>query len=192
MKVVETFIPDLLVLEPRVFLDDRGYFLESFNQKVMIENGIDISFRQDNHSKSTFGVLRGLHYQKAPYAQTKLVRVTRGEVYDVAVDLRRGSPTYKQSFGLILSEDNFKQLLIPQGFAHGFVVLSETAEFLYKCDNYYNKASEGGILYNDTDLNIDWHIDKEHIILSQKDKLNPTFDKADFDFPFEEFSNDRK
>jgi dTDP-4-dehydrorhamnose 3,5-epimerase len=188
MNCIPTFIPDLFVLEPRVFNDDRGFFMESYNASVLSNLGIHYNFVQDNHSASTYGVLRGLHYQKPPYAQTKLVRVISGAVLDVAVDIRVGSPTFLKSFTIELSSENKKQLLIPQGFAHGFVVLTPTAEFLYKCDNYYHKASEGGIIYNDSTLNIDWGIPDSDVILSQKDIENLTVDKADFYFPFEQFT----
>ncbi len=182
MKIIPTPINDLFVLEPSVFEDSRGFFFESYNAQKLSEHGIEYNFIQDNHSKSGYGVLRGLHYQNDPHAQTKLVRVTQGKVLDVAVDIRRGSPTFLQHFSIELSAENKKQLLIPAGFAHGFVVLSEICEFLYKCDNYYNKSSEGGIAYNDPSLNIDWVIPKSDIILSEKDSHNPTIDNADFNF----------
>ncbi len=182
MKVIPTDIPDLFVLEPRIFKDSRGFFYESYNESTLRFNGIAIDFVQDNQSYSTYGVLRGLHYQLHPYAQTKLVRVTRGRVLDVAVDLRKSSPTFGKHFSIELDADNKLQLLIPQGFAHGFVVLSEEADFLYKCDQYYNKASEGGILFNDPDLNIDWKIPSGDIILSDKDAELPLLRDAAFNF----------
>lgn len=185
MKVIPTPIRDLYVLEPTVFEDNRGFFYESYNAQKLSEQGINYNFIQDNHSKSAYGVLRGLHYQKEPYAQTKLVRVIQGKVLDVAVDIRRGSPTFLQHFSIELSDENKKQLLIPVGFAHGFVVISETCEFLYKCDNYYNKASEGGIAYNDSSLNIDWKIPAKDIILSEKDKQNLIATEADFNFTYQ-------
>ena len=184
MNVISTPFKDLFVLEPTVFSDARGFFYESYNAKKLLDFGIDYNFIQDNHSKSSYGVLRGLHYQNNPYAQTKLVRVTQGKVLDVVVDIRKNSPTFLQHFALELSAENKLQLLIPAGFAHGFLVLSETCEFLYKCDNYYNKASEGGIAYNDPSLNIDWTISDKDIILSEKDAQNPTVDKADFNFTY--------
>lgn len=188
MQLVQTKIPDLKIIQPRVFEDERGFFYESYSERIFSENGIPYKFVQDNHSKSTYGVLRGLHYQLPPYAQTKLVRVIKGSVLDVAVDIRKGSPTYLQHVAIELSAENKTQLLIPQGFAHGFVVLSEEVEFLYKCDNFYHKASEGGIIFNDTSLGIDWKIPEGDIILSQKDLENPTAEYANFDFPFEQFT----
>ncbi|MFN8267307.1 MAG: dTDP-4-dehydrorhamnose 3,5-epimerase [Chitinophagales bacterium] len=184
MKLISTPINDLFVIEPTVFQDNRGFFYESYNAQKLKDHNIDYHFIQDNHSKSSYGVLRGLHYQNNPYAQTKLVRVTQGKVLDVAVDIRKGSPTYLQHFSIELSAENKLQLLIPKGFAHGFVVLSETCEFLYKCDNYYNKSSEGGIAYNDASLNIDWKIPKADIILSEKDAINPTVENANFNFSY--------
>jgi dTDP-4-dehydrorhamnose 3,5-epimerase len=184
MKVSETHIAGLLVIEPRVFNDERGFFYESYNCLVLKEKGVDIHFVQDNHSSSQYGVLRGLHFQKAPHAQTKLVRVIRGSVLDVAVDVRRGSPTFGQHFALELTAENKKQMLIPKGFAHGFIVLSKEAEFLYKCDNYYHKASESGIRFDDPFLNIDWGIPAKDIILSEKDNELPFWEDADFNFEF--------
>ncbi len=178
MKIIPTFIKDLLIIEPDVFADKRGYFFESFNKKRFEElTGKNIEFVQDNESKSKYGTLRGLHYQTGAFAQAKLVRVVTGKVLDIAVDIRENSKTYGQYFSLELSEDNKKQLFIPRGFAHGFVVLSEEAIFSYKCDNYYNKESEGGIIFNDHILNIDWKIGSGDIILSDKDKLHPVFGK---------------
>ena len=184
MKVLPTPLPDLFIIEPTVFADNRGFFYESYNAKKLLEAGQDYDFIQDNHSKSSYGVLRGLHYQNNPSAQTKLVRVTQGKVLDVVVDIRKGSPTFLQHFSLELSDENKLQLLIPRGFAHGFVVLSETCEFLYKCDNYYDKASEGGISYNDPALNIDWRIPQQDIILSEKDMQNPVAENANFNFTY--------
>ena len=176
MQISTTFIKDLLVIEPTVFNDERGYFFESFNKKKFEElTGLKIDFVQDNESKSKYGTLRGLHYQVQPFSQAKLVRVIKGKVLDIAVDIRENSETYGKYFSLELSDDNKKQLLIPRGFAHGFVVLSEEAIFTYKCDNYYNKEAEGGIIFNDSHLNIDWKIDPAEIILSEKDKLHPKF-----------------
>ena len=156
VKIIETPLKDLYIIEPAVFADNRGFFFESFNAKKLEENGLNYDFIQDNHSKSSYGVLRGLHYQNSPFAQAKLVRVTQGKVLDVVVDIRKDSPTFLQHYSLELSAENKLQLLIPRGFAHGFVVLSETCEFLYKCDNFYDKNSEGGIAYNDPTLNINW------------------------------------
>ncbi len=182
MKIIETGIKDLLVIEPRVFHDNRGYFFESYSKKKFIEAGLNYDFVQDNQSKSEYGVIRGLHYQLAPYAQAKLVRVLQGKVLDVAVDLRKNSPTFGKSFTIELSEDNFLQLLVPRGFAHGFSVLSETAVFAYKCDNFYNKSAERGILYSDPKLAIDWKIPRNKAIVSDKDKINPNFDVAEMNF----------
>ena len=183
MNVIKTEIPDVLIFEPKVFGDERGFFFESFNQKVFEEAvGRKVEFVQDNHSKSKINVLRGMHYQ-TQNTQGKLVRVTQGEVYDVAVDLRKGSPTYGQYEGVVLSEENKRQLYIPEGFAHGFLVLSDTATFVYKCTDFYNHNAEGGILWNDPTLNINWPIkDINKIILSDKDKLHPTF--KEFNSPF--------
>lgn len=182
MKIIPTPLKDLYIIEPAVFIDNRGFFYESFNEKKLHETGLKYNFIQDNHSKSSYGVLRGLHYQNDPYAQAKLVRVTQGRVLDIVVDIRKGSPTYLQHFALELSDENKLQLLIPKGFAHGFAVLSQTCEFLYKCDNYYDKASEGGIAYNDPSLNINWMIPEKDIILSEKDTHNPIVANANFNF----------
>ena len=174
MKIISTSLKDCFIIEDRVFPDSRGYFFESFNAKRFQElTGLSINFIQDNQSSSTFGVLRGLHFQSGEHAQAKLVRVLKGAVLDVAVDIRKASPTFGQSFSLELTEDNHKQLFIPRGFAHGFAVLSETATFFYKCDNYYNKESECGIAYNDASLKIEWQLKAADIILSDKDKNNP-------------------
>jgi dTDP-4-dehydrorhamnose 3,5-epimerase len=173
MPFSPTGIPDLLLFEPKVWEDDRGYFFEAFNAHTFTEAGITRPFVQDNQARSTFGVLRGLHYQVAPFAQAKLVRVLEGEVLDVAIDIRPDSPTYGQHYSVLLSAKNKKQLYVPRGFAHGYVVLSETAEFFYKCDNFYSKAHEGGIIFNDPALGIDWKIDLEEAILSEKDRLLP-------------------
>jgi dTDP-4-dehydrorhamnose 3,5-epimerase len=175
MNIETTPIQDLVIINPTVFEDERGYFMESFNQQKLQEAGIHITFVQDNQSFSKHGTLRGLHYQNPPYAQTKLVRVLQGEIMDVAVDLRKNSPTYGQHFAIKLSAENKKQLLIPQGFAHGFSVISETAVVLYKCDQFYNKASEGGIRFDDPMLNIDWGIDLKDAIVSDKDLVLPNF-----------------
>ncbi len=175
MPFLPTGIPDLQVFEPKIWEDDRGYFYEAFNRKTFEAAGINCYFVQDNQAYSSYGVLRGLHYQVAPFAQAKLVRVITGEVLDVAVDLREDSPTYGQSFGVILSGANKKQLYVPRGFAHGYAVLSETATFFYKCDNYYSKAHEGGLIYNDPQLKIDWKLAPAAVQLSDKDKTLPAF-----------------
>jgi dTDP-4-dehydrorhamnose 3,5-epimerase len=182
MEIKNTPIAGLLVLTPRVFKDERGYFLESFNAKNLKEAGISTSFVQDNESKSTKGVIRGLHYQLKPYAQAKLVRVIEGAVFDVAVDLRKDSPTFGQWFGLELSGENKKQFYIPRGFAHGFSVLSETAVFSYKCDGYYHPEAERGIVYNDPQLNIDWKVDEKDALVSDKDQKNVLFEEAEYNF----------
>ncbi|MCW0481748.1 dTDP-4-dehydrorhamnose 3,5-epimerase [Gaoshiqia sediminis] len=182
MEIYKTPIDGLIVLEPKVFQDDRGYFLESFHAGRYKELGMDAGFIQDNESKSVRGVIRGLHYQLAPHAQAKLVRVIEGSVFDVAVDLRKGSPTFGQWFGVELTGENKKQLFIPRGFAHGFSVLSETAVFSYKCDNYYHPESERGIIYNDPDLKIDWKIPEPEAIISAKDQKNSLFREADINF----------
>lgn len=166
-----TEIDGLLLINPRIFNDDRGYFYESYNQKTLEEHGIYYNFVQDNQARSVRGVLRGLHFQTEPFAQAKLVRVIEGEVYDVAVDIRPNSPTFGKHFGTILSAENKKQLMIPRGFAHGYLVLSPTAEFFYKCDNYYSKAHEGGIIYNDPHLAIDWQIAAHELLISAKDQV---------------------
>lgn len=175
MNVVKTDIPDVLIFEPKVFGDYRGFFFESFSQKIFDEAvGRKVEFVQDNHSKSCKGVLRGLHYQTDPHAQGKLVRCASGEVFDVAVDIRKTSPTYGKWVGAILSAENKRQMWIPEGFAHGFQVLSDTAEFLYKTTNYYHPESDRGIVWNDPVLNIQW-IEMPNLILSDKDKNLPMF-----------------
>ena len=182
MNLETTFIQDLVVLTPDVFEDSRGYFFEGYNKNKLSALGIDIEFVQDNQSFSQRGTLRGLHYQNPPYAQTKLVRVLQGEIMDVAVDLRKDSPTYGQHFAIRLSAENKKQLLVPQGFAHGFSVLSETAVVLYKCDQFYNKASEGGIRFDDPTLAIDWGMDLKEAIVSDKDVVLPSFEACNSQF----------
>lgn len=184
MKIIETPIPGLLIIEPRVFADQRGYFLESYHQQKLQEAGISTIFVQDNESKSGRGVIRGLHYQLAPYAQAKLVRVIQGSVYDVAVDCRKGSPTFGKAFGLELSEENKMQFFIPRGFAHGFSVLSPTAIFSYKCDAFYNPTADRGILYNDPHLKINWGIEPAKAIVSGKDAVLPLFVDAEMNFKF--------
>ena len=169
MEVIKTNIEGALIIEPRVFEDARGYFFESFSQREFDAKVGPVRFVQDNESKSSYGVMRGLHFQAPPFAQSKLVRCVRGRVLDVVVDIRRGSPTYGQHVAVELSEDNHRQFFIPRGFAHGFAVLSEEAVFQYKCDEYYHPESEGGISILDSSLGIDWHIPAEHVILSEKD-----------------------
>jgi dTDP-4-dehydrorhamnose 3,5-epimerase len=179
MKVISTPINDCFIIEPKVFFDDRGYFFESFNQEAFEKaTGLTVHFIQDNQSMSSKGVLRGLHYQRGVYQQAKLVRVLQGAVLDVVVDLRIDSNTYGQHFTQILTEGNFKQVYIPRGCAHGFLVKSETAIFSYKCDNVYNKESEGGIIYNDPSLGIDWEYNLDKVIVSDKDKVLPLFKNA--------------
>jgi dTDP-4-dehydrorhamnose 3,5-epimerase len=182
MKISETGLEGLLIIEPKVFTDNRGYFFESYNEKILKEAGIDILFVQDNQSKSSRGVIRGLHYQLEPHAQTKLIRVLQGSIRDVAIDIRKGSPTFGKWFSIDLSDTNKKQLLVPKGFAHGFSVISETAVILYKCDDFYNPGSERGIIYNDASLGIDWGIATGDEIISDKDLKHPTFDKAEINF----------
>ena len=174
MNIITTEIEGLLILEPKVFGDERGYFFESFSQREFEEKVCKTIFVQDNESKSGYGVLRGLHFQKPPFEQAKLVRVVKGKVLDVAVDIREDSPTFGKHVSVELSEENKRQMFVPRGFAHGFVVLSEEAIFQYKCDNYYMPQAEGGILWNDPVLNIDWKIPMEDVILSEKDKNNRT------------------
>lgn len=183
MKVTPTDFQGLFIIEPLVFEDNRGYFMESYNLKKLSEHGIEHNFIQDNQSKSSYGVLRGLHFQNPPYAQTKLIRAISGRILDAVVDIRKSSPTYGKHFSIELSAENKKQLLVPKGFAHGFSVLSDTAEILYKCDAYYNKDSEGGLMFNDSAFNIDWQVPKDKILLSEKDKEYSLFDsfKSQFD-----------
>lgn len=172
MKVIETAIPEVFIFEPIVFGDERGFFFESFNHKIFEDAiGRAIDFVQDNHSKSSKNVLRGLHYQDAPYAQGKLVRCVVGEVFDVAVDIRKNSSTFGQWVGVNLSADNKRQLWIPEGFAHGFVTLTDTAEFLYKASNYYSPKHERSIIWNDPSININWPVKNADVILSNKDKI---------------------
>ena len=181
MEIIETKIKDLLVIKPDVFQDDRGYFFESYNRQRFMEHGLEMTFVQDNESQSMKGVLRGLHFQKPPYAQGKLVRVVKGAVMDVAVDLRKGSPSYGQWESVVLTSDNKLMYWIPKGFAHGFLCLEDHSIFTYKCTNVYNKASEGSIRWNDPDLNIQWGIVDP--ILSEKDKISPLF--KEFVTPFQ-------
>lgn len=175
MDFSKTPIEGLIVITPKVFADNRGYFFESYNKRAWAEAGITADFVQDNESFSSQNTLRGLHFQKPPFAQAKLVRVLEGTVWDVAVDLRKNSPTFGQWFGVELSADNKKQFFIPRGFAHGFSVLTETAKFAYKCDNFYNKESEGAVRFDDPELAVDWKIDLTKAVLSDKDLKNPLF-----------------
>lgn len=178
MKVQETKLEDCFIIHDTVFKDDRGYFFESFNlQRFASLTGITPNFVQDNQSKSSRGVLRGIHFQQGEHAQAKLVRVLEGKVLDVAVDLRKDSPTFGQHVAVELTADNHTQLFVPRGFGHAFVVLSPTATFFYKCDNLYNKASEGGIIYNDPTIGIDWQIDASELLLSEKDAALPTLNE---------------
>lgn len=182
MEVVKTSIDGVVILEPRVFEDARGYFFESFSQREFDEKVGTIRFVQDNESKSSYGVIRGLHFQRPPFTQSKLVRCVKGAVLDVAVDIRQGSPTYGQHVAVELTEDNHRQFFIPKGFAHGFSVLSETAVFQYKCDEFYHPEADGGISIMDESLNIDWHIPTDKAILSDKDTKHPFLNN--FDNPF--------
>ena len=184
MKVIKTEIEDVLVIEPDVFGDHRGYFMESYSEKRFSELVGNIRFVQDNESRSGYGVLRGLHYQKPPFAQSKLVRVVKGAVLDVAVDIRVGSPTFGRHVAVELSEDNHRQCFIPRGFAHGFVVLSEEAVFQYKCDGFYSPAHEAALAWNDPELAIDWKLPADSLILSDKDKVNPLLKDAGWLFDY--------
>ncbi|WP_437920228.1 dTDP-4-dehydrorhamnose 3,5-epimerase [Sphingobacterium sp. LRF_L2] len=187
MDIIKTTIEGPVIIEPRLFKDDRGYFFESFSQKSFLEKVRETVFVQDNESKSTYGVLRGLHFQKPPFAQSKLVRVIKGAVLDVAVDIRIGSPTYGQHIAVELTEDNHKQFFVPRGFAHGFVVLTDEVIFQYKCDNYYAPQQEGALAWNDPALQIDWKIPTADIVLSEKDKYHPFL--AELDSPFQYTDN---
>lgn len=184
MTIIETDIPDVKIIEPRIFGDARGYFFESFSQQEFAKKVNNTVFVQDNESKSKYGVLRGLHFQKAPYTQAKLVRVVEGSVLDVAVDIRNGSPTYGQYVAVELSAENKLQLFVPKGFAHGFVVLSQTVIFQYKCDEYYHPESEEGITWNDPHLNIDWRIPVQDLLLSEKDTQNKTLKECKHFFEY--------
>lgn len=186
MKVINTEIEGVVIIEPTIFKDDRGYFYESFSQREFEEKVCKTTFVQDNQSKSSYGVLRGLHFQKPPHCQSKLVRCIKGAVLDVAVDIRKGSPTFGKYVAVELSEENHRQFFVPRGFAHGFAVLSEEAVFQYKCDNFYNKASEGSIAWNDPELAIDWRIPADSILLSEKDKLSKNINDAEYLFDYNE------
>lgn len=184
MPFHDTGMPGLKIFEPKVFHDNRGYFFESYNKSVFAEAGLDHEWVQDNQSRSVYGVVRGLHFQNEPFPQAKLVRVLSGVIWDVVVDIRKGSPSYGKVFGIELSSENKLQILIPRGFAHGFSVLSETVEVMYKCDNLYHKESEGSIIWNDPDLGIDWKLPADKVIVSEKDKLHPQFKDAHFNFQY--------
>lgn len=177
MKCIKTEIPDVIIFSPRVFEDNRGYFFESYNKKLFQNIGIIQEFIQDNQSYSKYGTVRGLHFQKGSDAQAKLIRVISGRILDVSVDIRASSPTFGKFVSHEISSENYQQILVPRGFAHGFSVLSDHAIIEYKCDNYYNKESESSILYNDQDLNIDWLIEEKKILISDKDKLGLTFEE---------------
>lgn len=186
MEVIKTEIEGVVIIEPRIFKDDRGYFYESFSQREFEEKVCRTTFVQDNQSKSSYGVVRGLHFQKPPYSQSKLVRCIKGAVLDVAVDIRKGSPTFGKYVAVELTEDNHRQFFVPRGFAHGFAVLSDEAVFQYKCDNFYNKESEGAVAWDDPELAIDWRIPVDKVLLSEKDKLSKTIAEADFLFDYNE------
>ncbi len=184
MSFIKTEFPGLLIFEPKVFNDSRGYFYESYNENTCKAEGIDIKFVQDNQASSEYGVIRGLHYQLNPYAQTKFIRVLSGKILDVVVDLRKGSPSFGKVFSQELSAENHLQLLVPKGFAHGYSVLSKSAEVFYKCDEFYNKENEAGLAYNDSSLNIDWQIEAGKEIISGKDLFQPTFENCKNNFRF--------
>lgn len=186
MNVVQTEIPGVVIIEPRVFEDARGYFFESFSQRDFDAQVREVKFVQDNESKSSYGVLRGLHFQKPPYAQSKLVRVVKGAVLDVAVDIRKGSPTFGKHVAVELTESNHRQFFIPRGFAHGFVVLTDEVVFQYKCDNFYAPQSEGALAWDDPDLGIDWKVKASDVILSDKDRAHPRLKDAGWLFDYEE------
>ncbi len=186
MKVIPTAIEGVVVIEPDLFGDERGYFFESFSERRFCEQVRSVRFVQDNESKSSYGVLRGLHFQKPPHAQSKLVRVIEGRVLDVAVDIRRGSPTFGQHVAVELTGENHRQFFIPRGFAHGFSVLSDEAIFQYKCDNYYAPQSEGAVAWNDPDLAIDWRIPADKVLLSEKDRHHPRLKEAEWLFDYSE------
>lgn len=186
MNIIKTEIDGVVIIEPRLFKDDRGYFFESYSEKDFNAQVREIKFVQDNESKSSYGVLRGLHFQKPPYAQSKLVRVIKGAVLDVAVDIRKGSPTFGKHVAVELTEDNHRQFFIPRGFAHGFSVLTPEVIFQYKCDNFYAPQSEGALAWDDPDLGIDWRIPSDKIILSEKDKHHPRLKNAEWLFDYNE------
>ncbi len=187
MEVIKTDIEGVVIIEPRIFADARGYFFESFSQREFEEKVRKTQFVQDNESKSSYGVLRGLHFQKPPYAQSKLVRVIKGAVLDVAVDIRRGSPTFGKYVAVELTAENHRQLFIPRGFAHGFSVLSDEVVFQYKCDNFYAPQCEGAIAWDDVDLAIDWRLPADAVLLSEKDSKHPKLSEIDSPFDYEEY-----
>lgn len=186
MEVIKTEIEGVVIIEPRIFKDERGYFYESFSQREFEEKVCRTTFVQDNQSKSSYGVLRGLHFQKPPYCQSKLVRCIKGAVLDVAVDIRKGSPTFGKYVAVELSEDNHRQFFVPRGFAHGFAVLTPEAVFQYKCDNFYNKESEGSVAWDDPQLAIDWRIPADKVLLSEKDKVSKNIAEAEYLFDYNE------
>lgn len=186
MEVIKTDIDGVVIIEPRIFRDERGYFFESFSQRDFQEKACNTVFVQDNESKSSYGVLRGLHFQKPPYAQSKLVRVIKGAVLDVAVDIRKGSPTFGQHVAVELTEDNHRQFFIPRGFAHGFSVLTDEVIFQYKCDNFYAPQSEGALAWDDPDLGIDWRIPTDKVLLSEKDRHHSRLRDAEWLFDYNE------
>lgn len=186
MEIIKSDIEGVVIIEPRIFEDSRGYFFESFSEREFVEKVCNTRFVQDNESKSSYGVVRGLHFQLPPHAQSKLVRVVEGAVLDIAVDIRRGSPTFGKYVAVELSAENHRQLFIPRGFAHGFAVLSETAVFQYKCDNYYAPQSEGAIAWNDAEIGIDWRIPADKVILSAKDMAHPTLAECNTLFDYNE------
>lgn len=184
MPFIKTEFPGLLVFEPKIFEDKRGYFFESYNKKIFSGEGVEINFIQDNQASSSYGVIRGLHFQSPPFAQTKLIRVLSGTILDAVVDVRKNSPTYGKAYTIELSAENKTQFLVPKGFAHGYSVLSETAEVFYKCDEFYHRESEGGIAWNDPALNIDWQIPSASAIISEKDNLYSTLENTPLNFTF--------
>lgn len=184
MPFTKTAFPDLMIFEPRVLGDDRGYFFESYNKQNFTKENIDLDFVQDNQARSVYGVVRGLHFQLHPHAQTKLIRALEGTILDVVVDLRKDSPSYGKVFSIELSAQNKKQLLVPKGFAHGYSVLSETAEVFYKCDEFYHKESEGGLAYDDPALRVDWKIPADKMILSSKDTEHPVLSSLKHNFNY--------
>lgn len=184
MPFIKTEFSGLLIFEPKIFEDNRGYFFESYNQRVFSAEGIEINFVQDNQASSLFGVVRGLHYQLEPYAQTKLIRVLTGTIVDTVVDIRKNSPTYGKAYSIELSSINKKQLLVPKGFAHGYSVISEMAEVFYKCDQFYHKEADGGIAWNDPALQIDWRVPVDKITVSEKDKHHPLLANSNHNFVF--------
>lgn len=186
MEIIKTSIDGVVIIQPRLFTDERGYFFESFSQREFDEKIRPVRFVQDNESKSSYGVLRGLHFQKPPFAQSKLVRVIKGAVLDVAVDIRKGSPTFGQHVAVELTEENHLQFFIPRGFAHGFSVLSDEVIFQYKCDNFYAPQNEGALAWDDPDLGIDWKIPAERVVLSEKDKMHPRLKDAEWLFSCDE------